>query len=404
MPASKQEEISKTDRCQKNLKHTYEVFVPTVNASCKSLPLMVVIDSHGDGKLAIKQFKEAAQTYSVVLVASNLIKNNVSGYLQLLDELIADARQKYPVGNTLYISGFSGGARMSLDYAMNRRADGVIACGALAAPEQLNAINCRIMAIVGMDDFNFIEAAQYVIHPASIPKNLFIETTNASHSWPEPGLLAEATGYFRLSAAEKNSCLDMNTLTKAYVAKQTSRLDLLVRSNDVLNAALLARNLSNSAAFESLGSFRSRYEKLMKQESFTQQQSDLVKNIQFELSVRDAYTKALQEKDSAWWRNEIQTLNSKINTEPNQQKKMVYRRIKGFLGIVCYSVCSRSASQKEAAILEKIIPVYRFLEPDNPDQLYYSAVLAHLEKNFSRETYFLKKAKEKGYQGPLSIQ
>ena len=159
----KQKEINRTDRCQNHITHTYQVFVPSVDLSCKSMPLMVVIDPHGDGKLAIKQFKEAAQTYAVVLIASNLVKNDVTGYLQLLDELIADAKRKYPVGNTLYFGGFSGGARMSLDYAMSRPTNGVIACGALAAAEQIKAIHCPVMAIVGMDDFNFIEAREFLL-------------------------------------------------------------------------------------------------------------------------------------------------------------------------------------------------------------------------------------------------
>ncbi|HAH22256.1 MAG TPA: hypothetical protein DCL77_00540 [Prolixibacteraceae bacterium] len=399
----KQQEINKTDKCQNHVAHTYQVFVPSADPSCKSLPLLVVIDPHGDGKLAVKQFKEAAQTYKVVLIASNLVKNNVAGYLQLLDELIADARSKYPVGNTLYLGGFSGGARMSLDYAVSRPANGVIACGALASPEQINAIKCPVMAIVGMDDFNFIEAAQFIINPATIPQNLAIETTNASHSWPESGVLARATGYLHLSSKENNTCLDTNTLLKSYVDQQTTRLNSLTQSKDELNSMLLARNLSISKPFESIGSFRSRYEKLVKGVAFAQQRDKLVTNLQLELSIRDQYEKALQEKDSTWWKNEIPALNTKLTREKDQQKNLVYHRIKGFLGVACYSMCNRAASQKEVIVLEQVVPIYRILEPDNPDQLYYSAVLAHLKKDPSREKYYLGKAKEKGYQGSLTM-
>jgi len=401
--AEKQPEIGKTDRCRSHPDHTYQVFVPSVVNSCKKLPLMVVIDPHGDGKLAIKQFKVAAQTYAVVLVASNRIKNNVPGYLQLLDELIADARSKYPVGNTLYLAGFSGGARMSLDYALNRTANGVIACGALADPDQIKAIPCPVIAIVGTDDFNFSEAAQYLINPAEIPGNLSLVTTNASHSWPESALLTQATGYLRLSLGGNDPCLDIPSLLKTYVTEQNSRLNQFSQSKDELNEMLLARNLSLSGTFESIGSFRSRYEKLVNQPSFIQQRDNLAVNLRFESTLRDEYYHALSEKDSAWWSDEIITLNTKLTSEKDPQRKLVYRRIKGFLGVACYSMCSRAASLKEAHTLERIVPVYRNLEPDNPDQLYYSAVLAHLKKNSSREKYYLEKAREKGYQGSLSI-
>jgi len=364
---------------------------------------MIVIDPHGDGKLAIKQFKEAANTYPMVLIASNGIKNNVSGYLQLIDELISDAKSKYPVGSTIYFGGFSGGARMALDYVLNRNADGVIACGALANHDLIKAINCRIMAIVGTDDFNFIESAQFIIHPETIPQNLAIITTNASHSWPESGLLTQATGYLRLSSGENKTCKDANLLLKTYLAKQTGKFNALSQAKDELNAMLLARNFSLSKIFDPQGSFRSRYEKLVKQDAFVQQRDNLTTNLQFEVSFRDQYYKALQEKDSVWWKNEIKELNLKISTEKNGQRNLVYHRIKGFLGVACYSICSRATTQKDQTMLEQVVPVYRLLEPENPDQLYYSAVLAHLDKNPSREKYYLGKAKEKGYQGSLAI-
>lgn len=399
----KQKEINRTETCQNHPAHTYQVFVPALDVSCKKLPLMVVIDPHGDGKLAIKQFKEAAQIYPMVLIASNQIKNNVSGYPQLLDELIADAKAKYPLGNTIYLGGFSGGARMALDYAMNRSVDGVIACGALAEPDQIKAINCRIMAIVGMDDFNFIESARFIIEPETIPQNLALVTTEASHSWPNTGQLKQASGYMTLFSGENNSCLDTNLLLKTYLAEQTAKLNSLTQSGDELNAMLLERNLSLSKSFDPKGSFHSQYGKQVKEEAFLKQRDNLIANLRFESSARDQYYQALQKKDSVWWKNEIKDLNSKISTEKDRQRNLVYGRIKGFLGVACYSICSHTANQKEVSVLKQVVPVYQLLEPENPDQLYYSAVLAHLEKNPSKEKYYLARAKEKGYQGSLAI-
>jgi dienelactone hydrolase len=399
----KLKEVAKTDQCLNHSSHSYQVFIPSVDISCKKLPLMVVIDPHGNGKLAIQQFEEAAKTYPMVLIASNQIRNNVSGYLQLLDELISDAKSKYPVGTTIYLGGFSGGARMALDYAMSRHVNGVIACGALAEPDQIKAINCRIIAIVGMDDFNFIESARFIIHPEFIPQNLAILTTNASHSWPNIYQLKQASGYLILSSEDNKTCMDVNSMMKSYVSEQTARLNSFSKSEDVLNAMLLARNLSLSNTIDPSGSFRSRYEKLVKQELFIQQRDNLVTNLKLESILRDQYYPALHEKDSSWWRNEILVLNTKINTEKDQQKKLVYQRIKGFLGVACFSICSRSANQKEISVLKQVVPVYQLLEPENPDQLYYSAVLAHMEKNSSKEKYYFAKAKEKGYQGSLAI-
>jgi hypothetical protein len=382
---AKQAVIDRTDSCQLSPQHTYQIFIPAVDKSCTNWPVMILIDPHGDGKYAIDQFKEAAKKYPVILVASNLIKNNYSGYIQSIDELIADVKSKYPVGNTIYISGFSGGARMAIDYATNHRVNGIIACGALAQHEQITAVRCPLMAIVGLDDFNFIEAAQYVVDPLSIPQNLLIELTNASHSWPEKGLLTRAMGYLQLSSGESNTCFSTKSLVKAYVAEQKSCIDSFIRSKEALKAAMVARNMAISKTFEKSSSFQPIYAKLIEGNECIQQQEKLSVSLRFENEVRQAYFKALHQKDSLWWRNEITSLNSKIESEPNLYSQMAFRRIKGFLGIVCYSLSNQYVAGKDTEKLEQILAVYRMVEPNNADMLNFSAALEKMKGSTKRK-------------------
>ena len=85
--------------------------------------------------------------YPAVLIASNLVKNGFDGYDGAIQTLIDDVHQKYPVGEVVFITGFSGGARMALGYALVHPVNGLILCGALANADQLNAVHCP--------DFNF---------------------------------------------------------------------------------------------------------------------------------------------------------------------------------------------------------------------------------------------------------
>ena len=52
--------------------------------------------------------------------------------------------------------------RQALGYALTHKLSGLILCGALASADQINAITCPVFAISGMDDFNFMETAQYL--------------------------------------------------------------------------------------------------------------------------------------------------------------------------------------------------------------------------------------------------
>ncbi|MFA9388563.1 MAG: hypothetical protein ACERKD_02065 [Prolixibacteraceae bacterium] len=371
--------VEKTDSCSLDASHSYEVFIPALKKSPRNLPLLVVIDPHGNGKLAIQQFKEAASAYPAVVVASNLIQNNDAYYISELQELIADAREKYPVGKVTYLSGFSGGARMALSYATAHAVDGVLACGAFAEQEQLAALQGKVMAISGMDDFNFIEAAQFVLNPEKMPSNVFVELTHASHAWPSKELLTNAFGFFQLSETARIGHAKLKEAIKQYTKKQLARIDSFKLQGDVLQAYLVARNMAMISEFEKAGDFTSVANDLRKSKAYAQQNTHILSSIQLEMKVRNAFLKAFGEKDAGWWKKEITSLNDKITSESDAIKRAAYQRIKGFLGIVCYSNCNRYAVQNNLVKLEETLVVYRLIEPENKDMMNFARVLDQLK-------------------------
>ena len=113
--------VEKTDSCKSDSKNSYEVYIPARHSATDKLPLLVIIDAHGNGKFALDKFRQAARQYPAILVASDLIKNGFEGYEASIQTLIDDVRQKYPVSETVYLTGFSGGARMALGYALTHQ-------------------------------------------------------------------------------------------------------------------------------------------------------------------------------------------------------------------------------------------------------------------------------------------
>lgn len=371
-----------TDSCVSNPSHSYEVFIPSIEKSSKNLPLLVVVDPHGNGKLALAQFKDASTKYPAVLVASNLVQNNDPNYMHELEELVADVKGKYQVGSTLYLSGFSGGSRMVLNYATIHNANGVIACGAFAGHDQITALKCPMMAIAGMDDFNFSEVAPFVLNPEKTPNNVIVEITQAAHTWPDKDILISAFGYFRLSEPLIESVLGGNSQIKKYVLEQHARIDSLKQLGEMIQAEMVARNMGLVTAFEKLGSFAALADELLKDKSYQQQQSQLLTSLRFEMKVREAYLKAFDEKDANWWATEITSLSRKIGDEPNAINKAAFQRLKGFLGIVCYSYCGRFAAQNDRSKLEQTLAIYRLVEPDNTDMMNFTKLLEQLEENY----------------------
>jgi hypothetical protein len=174
--------FKKTDSCRIDSKNSYEIYMPKRVNNQEKLPLLVILDSHGGGDFALEKFKAASDQYRIVLAASNLVKNGYADFDKAIGALIEDVRQKYPAIETIYLAGFSGGARMALGYALAHPVDGLILCGALGDPQQIGALSCTILSISGTGDFNFVETAQYLLQEEKMPQNLRIELINASHS------------------------------------------------------------------------------------------------------------------------------------------------------------------------------------------------------------------------------
>ena len=386
----------KTDTCKLDPNNTYEVYIPQRNNDVKKLPLLVIIDSHGGGKFALEKFKEAANQFPAVLIASNLVKNNYGGYQEAIQTLIVDARQKYPIGETVFMTGFSGGARMVLGYALNHQVDGLIMCGALANSDQIKTLSCPLISISGMDDFNFMETAQYLFQEQSIPDKLKIELINASHSWPDNQVLANALGFLRFSCKASDMPPQSKSQLKMYCQHQQSKIDSLKQSGDFLKAALLARNMASTEPFSDK-TFASTYEAIKTNTEYISQMNRLEKYLNYEISVRQQYIDAFQTKDTLWWKNEIRTIEEKIKTEQDSYLKDTYLRIKAFWGIASYSLCNQAVKGKNAEVLNKILSIYRMLEPENPDMFYFSAFPYFWKKNNEATYSMLNKALEAGY-------
>ena len=389
--------FEKTDRCKLDSKNAYEVYIPERNDSVEKLPLLVIIDAHGSGKFALDKFKQGANQYPAILVASNLIKNGFGNYEGAIQTLIEDVRLKYPAGETVFMTGFSGGARMAMGYAMTHQLNGLILCGALANANQIKALHCPVISISGMDDFNFIETAQYLFQEQLIPGNLKIELTNASHSWPDSLILTSTFGFLQLSC----QAADIAPLTKSqlavYCKNQKVRIDTLKKHGDFLKAALIARNMSSTAPFNNDKTFTSLYNDLKANSEYISQLSRLKTCLTFEINARQPFMNDLMTKDTLWWKNEIKSMNEKITTEQDSYKNDMYRRIKAFWGIACYSLSNRAVKEQNSKTLNKIIPIYGMLEPENPDMLYFSAFPYFWEGNNEATLSLLKKARDAGF-------
>lgn len=385
--------IQKTDSCQLDAKNKYEVYIPGGVAKTDKLPLLVIIDSHGEGKFALQKFKLSADKYPAIIVASDYVKNGFEGYDGAIQTLIDDVSKKYPVDGKVFLTGFSGGARMALGYGVNHSVNGLILCGALGNAQQISSMVCPVFSISGMDDFNFVETAQFIFNQETMPLNLKIELINLTHSWPDSVTLARAFGFLQLSNGSNFS----QKTVEEYDKQQLAHIDSLVQTGNAIEAALVARNLSGTTPFNQNKAFQEKYSIITTGDKYKNQLQHLTDNLQFEMKVRDSYLEAFQSQNTDWWKNEINNLDKTIAAEKDNFNKDTYIRIKAFLGIVCFSYGKQFVKQHDETDLKKVLFIYKSLEPENSDMYYYSAFPYYWKGDTENTVKMLKQAVNKGF-------
>ena len=144
-------------------------------------------------------------------------------------------------------------------------------------------------------------------------------------------------------------------------------------------------------------SFVSTYNRLRNTDGYRHQLNKLKTNLDLELKIRQPYYEALQQKDTLWWKNEIKSLKEKINTEQDPFKKDRDLRIKGFLGIACYTISKHLVQEHDIKGLPRVLTIYKMLEPENPDMYYFSAFPDYWRGNMKATVSDLIKAKRSGF-------
>ena len=332
------------------------------------IPLLVVVDPHGSGKYAIEKFEDILDRENGLIIGLNNVRNNTPGFANLIYKALNNAVQNFPVDKSkIYLAGFSGGARMAFQYAINYGCSGLIMCG--AGPSYSDNINIPfpLVMITGTKDFNFIE--QYYPPSLEVLKNNNIITLHfkGNHEWPSDSLLLQ--GYDFISRNNLNvdnsikSCIEnskQQELQKEYLLsfKQLERAYKIAPQKEKENI----KNLINE---------------LISKNEFKNYISELQQNLQDESNRNRDYIRAIELKDSIWWKNEIKQINKFSSDEENTLTSESYSRTKAFLGILLFSKTNQLIQQKnQDELLRNALFIYQQLEPKNPDVFYYKSLFA----------------------------
>jgi hypothetical protein len=352
--------------------------------------LIVVIDPQGNGKLAVEKMSKVIEKYNCTVIGLNDLKNNTINFEQRILNNIRSAKNNLALNiKQLYIIGFSGGARMALQFSKNNEISGVLMIGAGLPQNEIYNIKIPLALLIGTQDFNFIE--QFYSYNSELVKNenIFSLYYVEKHKWATQDNIYLAVSFLLL----KNGFLVDNNISKELCKKN----DFYIKNKNYL---LVFKNLEASFKLNNSinkDSVWQEIEKLKKNEEFLGYMKQLNIIIEEEINTNNYYIQQFAYKNFDWWKLEINNIDKKIENKKNQLLSDSYARTKSFLGMVSFSFCNKEIINENSTLIDSYLKIYETLEPNNSDMYFFKAVRYKQKGNISESKRYFELSKKNGF-------
>ncbi len=395
--------------CKADTTQSYAVYLPTTYTNQKKWPVIYLFDSHGGGQFAVEHFKEAAERFGYVVVGSNNSKNGLQTLDHTLDIMTDDAKTEYSLDvNRQYAAGFSGGGRVALYLATKTgKIKGIITCGA-GIPgfnPQTAAGKFDVFGIAGREDFNYDEVMAIGQQFDKTDWRYTTEGFDGGHEWPPVHLFNKALLWFQFNAMRDG------LITKNEPLIEEEFDSTMFRVKDELGkkhySAAANECQEGIADFDGITNIKKLHKKLLSIQEMNGYTAEKQKETQLkygEDQLRSDFIDAFSTHDAEWWTDALEGLSTRIESEQDLATKQMLKRVKGFLGIICYTFTSSAVKEKNEENLEKFIKIYQIVEPQNPDSYFYKAQLMEMQDQPEEAALALHKAIKLGYTDMGKIQ
>jgi hypothetical protein len=379
--------VTDTVRCREDPAQSYALYVPAKYHDKMSWPVILIFDPAAGGKRGVSVFLDAGRKYGFILACSNNSRNGpLADNLAAAKSMFRDVTGKFNIDQRrIYASGFSGGSRFAMSFAMTEsRVSGVIGCGAgfpgnnFSLPPENSGF--LYYGIAGNRDMNYPEMFQLSDFLNSRPGFIsYFRTFAGGHQWPPSELITAAVEWVILQ--------EMNT--KALPADQSFISVIEKKTENLISSSMAEGNYIDavrymkSAVQDFKGTpFETRMDRLLADTEKSPKYSAAVRKwtrtVSNEQETEEKYMNYLNEvlisgsiPDSAsgWWKRETASL-TRLRDKGTPEKSQMASRILNFISIGCSvqgTSLYTSSSFPQAAFLFEICT---WSDNENPENYY----------------------------------
>ena len=193
--------------CSHDPSRSYALYLPSAYSPEKPSAILYMLDARGRALLPIERFRAAAEEFGWILASSYNSHSDTSNdpNTPALQAMWRDTHARLAIDERrAYLSGFSGGARASVDIALNapKAIAGVIGCGAGLPDDRapVKTLPFPYFGTAGNRDFNYYEMRELEGKLTEAKVEHRIEFFDGGHDWPPPELARGAIAWMELAA------------------------------------------------------------------------------------------------------------------------------------------------------------------------------------------------------------
>lgn len=191
--------------CQASPDHSYALYLPAPYREDRLWPVIFVFSPSGEGAKAAALYQAGAERLGWIVVASNDARNGPMAPVRAAQAALwKEVFARYKADpKRVYASGFSGGARMSMDLAEQHRSSlqGLLSIGAFGSGRGAEPSHLAHVLICGEEDVNHAELAKaWERLRDSKGRLLWMEHYPGGHAWAPASLIEEGMVFLDLAA------------------------------------------------------------------------------------------------------------------------------------------------------------------------------------------------------------
>ncbi len=229
--------------CRVSEAQTFALYLPKKYNKERAWPILYAFDPAARGAIPVELFSQAAERYGYIVVGSNNSKNGPrEPVIEAMSAIWHETHRLFNIDNKrVYVTGFSGGARVSTFFYNVARSPvaGIIACGAglsqLVTPERVRP--SLYYGIVGTADFNYREMTHLDQLLDNAGVSHAIRVYEGSHTWPPEDVCLQAIQWMEAMAVRQHIAAVDDDVLQAIFDEEMSRARQLETGGKIAMAA-----------------------------------------------------------------------------------------------------------------------------------------------------------------------